>query len=99
LFIDALSKVEKIAFRGEIVLPKEAFVALSSSLTSGGTEFANARNATAGTLRQLDTALVQKRRLTVCIYDILFSTELLDKNSSIFQIESAEQQFQYFRLR
>lgn len=75
MYIPALASHELISLRGEIVMPKTAFERLTTrETTSGGLEFANARNATAGTLRHLNPQLVKKRGLTLEIYDILFSS-------------------------
>ncbi len=91
-FIEWLKTNPVIAFRGEIVMPKEAFSSLATTLTTSWTTFANPRNATAGTLRQLDTSLVKKRWLTVRVYDILYSEWTL---SCI----NAQEQFHLFRER
>jgi DNA ligase (NAD+) len=86
----ALKTISVIAFRGEIVLTKDAFARLTWVMTTSWGTFANARNAAAGTLRQLDTSLVQKRWLTVFVYDILF----VDGDIGC---ASAEDQFALFR--
>jgi len=59
-------------------MPKTAFERLGTvETTSGGLEFANPRNATAGTLRHLNPQLVKKRGLTLEVYDLIFSSEPL----------------------
>lgn len=85
--IQALSWMAAIAFRGEIVIPKDAFLRLASARTTWGTLFANARNAAAGTLRQLDTNLVRERGLEVFIYDVLFHSDPLPCGSAAEQFE------------
>jgi len=92
LFIAWLRTTSTISLRGEIVIPKQAFLWLWDTLTTSGGSFANARNATAGTLRQLDTSLVKKRWLTVRIYDILYSEWNLS-------CKNANDQFKLFRER
>lgn len=58
--------------RGEIVMHKEAFAALNADQAKAGKPlFANPRNLAAGTIRQLDPALVAARPLTFHAYDLL----------------------------
>lgn len=58
--------------RGEIVMLKADFAALNErQRASGQPEFANPRNLAAGTIRQLDPALVAERPLHFRGYDIL----------------------------
>lgn len=55
---------EKIEIRGEVVINKKDFQSLNASrLQEGENLFANPRNAAAGSLRQLDSKIVSKRRL------------------------------------
>lgn len=56
----------KIEFRGEIYMPNKVFIRLNSE----GANFANPRNAAAGTMRQLDSSIVAKRSLSTFIYAI-----------------------------
>ncbi len=50
--------------RGEVYMPTEAFEHLNKSVIENkGESFANPRNATAGTLKQLDPAVVEERHL------------------------------------
>ncbi|HVQ44619.1 MAG TPA: NAD-dependent DNA ligase LigA [Candidatus Saccharimonadia bacterium] len=58
--------------RGEIVMLKKDFEALNIANTEAGRPlFANPRNTAAGTIRQLDPALVAARPLTFFAYDLL----------------------------
>lgn len=58
--------------RGEIVMLKKDFEALNDcQRAEGKPEFANPRNLAAGTMRQLDPALVAARPLTFVAYDLL----------------------------
>ena len=55
--------------RGEVYFTKEAFARVNAERASAGEElFANPRNTAAGTLKQLDSALVAKRRLDIILY-------------------------------
>jgi DNA ligase (NAD+) len=58
-----------ITVRGECYMPKASFDAVNQLRQENGeTEFANPRNAAAGTLRQLDTSVVAKRNLATFLY-------------------------------
>lgn len=58
-----------ITVRGECYLPKASFDKINQERQANGEpEFANPRNAAAGTLRQLDTAVVAKRNLATFLY-------------------------------
>ena len=66
-----LSLLEKldITVRGECYMPRASFDQVNQSRQENGEpEFANPRNAAAGTLRQLDTAVVAKRNLATFLY-------------------------------
>ena len=66
-----LSLPEKldITVRGECYMPRASFDRVNQSRQENGEpEFANPRNAAAGTLRQLDTAVVAKRNLATFLY-------------------------------
>ncbi len=57
--------------RGEIVMLKADFAALNEQQRAAGRpEYANPRNLAAGTIRQLDPALVASRPLTFIAYDL-----------------------------
>ena len=57
--------------RGEVYLPREAFVALNQEREeSGEPAFANPRNAAAGSLRQLDPRVAARRPLAMVCYGI-----------------------------
>ncbi|BBE40517.1 NAD-dependent DNA ligase LigA [Streptococcus dysgalactiae] len=58
-----------ITVRGEAYMSRQSFKAINEERQENGeTEFANPRNAAAGTLRQLDTAVVAKRQLATFLY-------------------------------
>ncbi|MEZ3162351.1 NAD-dependent DNA ligase LigA [Halorubrum sp. RMP-47] len=63
---------DRLAVRGEVYMPRDAFEAYNEALIERGEEpFANPRNAAAGTLRQLDPAVVAERPLDVFFFDVL----------------------------
>ena len=65
---DPLARVE---VRGEAFLPLDAFEQINRErIKQGEATFANPRNAAAGTLRQLDSKIVAKRRLNFFAYTL-----------------------------
>ena len=68
---------EFLAVRGEVYMPKDAFQEHNRERIERGEEpFANPRNATAGTIRQLDPSVVAERPLAVFYFDVLEASEL-----------------------
>ncbi|HES9515711.1 DNA ligase [Streptococcus pneumoniae] len=64
-----LSEELDITVRGECYMPRASFDQVNQARQENGEpEFANPRNAAAGTLRQLDTAVVAKRNLATFLY-------------------------------
>ena len=60
-----------IEVRGEVYLPVTGFQRIIEEMIAAGEEpFANARNTAAGTLKQLDPALVAKRPLEIVLYGL-----------------------------
>ena len=63
---------ERLAVRGEAVLPVRAFRRMNDQLVREGKEpFKNPRNAAAGSLRQLDPGVAASRPLALYAYDVL----------------------------
>lgn len=61
-----------IEVRGEIFMSKKAFQALNDEQMKDGVEpFKNPRNAAAGTIRQLDSRIVGKRKLDAFLYYLM----------------------------
>lgn len=61
-----------LALRGEVLMYLEDFERLNEGLIQDGEEpFANPRNASAGALRQLDTARTARLPLRIVLYDVL----------------------------
>ena len=62
---------EILEVRGEVYLPVAGFQRIREEMIAAGEEpFANARNTAAGTLKQLDPALVAKRPLEIVLYGL-----------------------------
>ncbi|WP_226004657.1 NAD-dependent DNA ligase LigA [Natrinema salinisoli] len=85
---------DSLAVRGEVYMPKDAFQAHNRERIERGEEpFANPRNATAGTIRQLDPSVVADRPLAVFYFDVLEASELEDTH------REALERFPEFGLR
>ncbi|WP_265109251.1 NAD-dependent DNA ligase LigA [Halosolutus halophilus] len=70
-----------LAVRGEVYMPKDAFQDYNRERIERGEEpFANPRNATAGTIRQLDPSIVAERPLDVFFFDVLDASDLQDSH-------------------
>ena len=76
-----------VEVRGEAFLPLDVFESINQERkTQGQALFANPRNAAAGTLRQLDSKIVDRRRLNFFAYTL----HLPNKNEASTQWESLE---------
>ena len=65
-----------ITVRGECYMPRTSFDRVNQVRQENGeSEFANPRNAAAGTLRQLDTKIVAKRNLATFLYQEVSPTD------------------------
>lgn len=66
---------EFVEVRGEVVMPREAFLELNAILADQGKKlFANPRNAAAGSIRQKDPAVTEKRRLRFIAFGVTADT-------------------------
>lgn len=62
---------QRLEVRGEVYMPLDGFNAYNQkALAAGEKQFANPRNAAAGSLRQLDPRLTAKRPLEFCSYSV-----------------------------
>ena len=62
----------RIEIRGEVYLPRKVFERINKEKADAGESlFANPRNAAAGTMRNLDPALVAKRGLSAWMYQLV----------------------------
>src|SRR5688572_18045315 len=70
--LPASAMAGRIEVRGEVFLPKKAFERINAQREQDGEPiFANPRNAAAGTLRNLDPALVASRGLSAFFYQLV----------------------------
>ncbi|BAY91009.1 MULTISPECIES: NAD-dependent DNA ligase LigA [unclassified Tolypothrix] len=71
LNFEGLEILEKVEVRGEAFLPLDVFKQINEERQKAGEQlFANPRNAAAGTLRQLDSKIVARRRLDFFAYTL-----------------------------
>lgn len=75
----------RLEVRGEVYIARSTFARINREAEEAGDKiFANPRNAAAGSLRQLDSRLTAKRRLTMFSYSVgLFDGTLPDRHSEI----------------
>jgi DNA ligase (NAD+) len=63
---------DRLEVRGEVYMPRGAFAALNEQLEREGKPlYANARNTTAGTVRQKDPSVTASRRLALWCYQVV----------------------------
>ncbi len=71
LNLEGLENLERVEVRGEAFLPLDVFKQINEERQKAGESvFANPRNAAAGTLRQLDSRIVARRRLDFFAYTL-----------------------------
>ncbi|KXT95209.1 NAD-dependent DNA ligase LigA [Streptococcus oralis] len=77
-----------ITVRGECYMPRASFDQVNQARQENGEpEFANPRNAAAGTLRQLDTAVVAKRNLATFLYQEASSSTRVSQEKVLEHLE------------
>ena len=70
-----------LSVRGEVYMPKDEFERINEILTAKDEKtFANPRNAAAGTLRQLDSAVVRERGLAFSAFEIQHSSRSFESD-------------------
>lgn len=70
--------------RGEVYLPRKSFELLNAERESNNEVlFANPRNAAAGSLRQLDSKITAKRRLSAFIYSIVGDDNIVSQENAL----------------
>lgn len=66
-----VDELKNFKIRGEVFISKENFVKINEKqLEDGKNEFANPRNAAAGSIRQLDSKVASKRNLDIFIFNL-----------------------------
>ncbi|MFC1615988.1 NAD-dependent DNA ligase LigA [Patescibacteria group bacterium] len=86
-----LNKMIDVEISGEVLMPKKSFEKLNKKqVENNQAEFANPRNAAAGSVRQLDPQVAADRNLDMIVYQI-------DKNSLGAAIKSQEQALKFFQ--
>jgi DNA ligase (NAD+) len=76
----------RIEVRGELFLTREAFERMNREREEAEEPlFANPRNAAAGTMRNLDPALVAKRGLSAFMYQVVATQDLFDSHTKTLQ--------------
>lgn len=84
---------EKRSFevRGEVYLPRKSFELLNKERENNNEVlFANPRNAAAGSLRQLDSKITAKRRLSAFIYSIVGDDSIISQEHALNIAEDYE---------
>lgn len=75
---------DRLEVRGEVFMPRGAFAALNEQLEHEGKPlYANARNTTAGTVRQKDPAVTASRRLSLWTYQLVGAHGLATHSESL----------------
>ncbi|MBA2264658.1 MAG: NAD-dependent DNA ligase LigA [Chloroflexi bacterium] len=80
---------DRLEVRGEVYMPRGAFASLNEQLEKEGRPlYANARNTTAGTVRQKDPKVTASRRLSVWTYQLVGAHGLSTHSESLALLES-----------
>ncbi len=77
---------ERFEIRGEVLMPVEGFKKMNESrIKEGEAAFANPRNATAGTLKMQDPAVVAKRPLDCFLYSVAIEESIFSSHYESLQ--------------
>lgn len=78
-----LTRPVDLVVEGEIYMTRSGLIALNKAQEKAGKPiFANPRNAAAGSVRQIDSAIAAKRPLAVFLYDIDLLSETMPKSQA-----------------
>ncbi|HFI0236593.1 TPA: NAD-dependent DNA ligase LigA [Streptococcus suis] len=84
-----LPQAVDMTVRGECYMPKASFDRVNQQRQEAGeAEFANPRNAAAGTLRQLDTGVVAQRGLATFLYQEASPSEVTSQSQVLEKLDS-----------
>lgn len=84
-----LKSNDTLEIRGEVYLPRSEFEKINEDLLKKGKQLlANPRNAAAGTLRQLDSKLVEERNLSIFVFTILKGNTFKTDSESLNYLNS-----------
>lgn len=84
-----LPRAVDITVRGECYMPKASFDRVNQQRQEAGeAEFANPRNAAAGTLRQLDTGVVAQRGLATFLYQEASPSEATSQSQVLEKLDA-----------
>ncbi len=73
--------------RGEVFMPRDAFIALNQSREVAGEElFANARNTASGTLKMQDSSVVASRKLDCFLYSLMTDDQKIYSHEKAIQM-------------
>lgn len=82
----------RLEIRGEVYLPKKAFERMNQEQQAAGEQlYANARNTAAGTMRNLDPALVARRGLAAWMYQVVRPADAGESNNPPLHAEMLRQ--------
>ncbi len=75
----SIDYLEPLHLKAEIMLAKSQLAQINTErIMRGESEFANTRNAAAGTIKLLDPQEVKKRKLSIFVYEILYTNTAID---------------------
>lgn len=81
--------VNELCVRGEVYMPREAFERLNREKEQAGEKlWANPRNAAAGSLRQLDSAVTSKRGLDIFVFNMQYGSLYDDGREAVTHAEA-----------
>ncbi len=84
--------------RGEAFMPNDQFAKINSErILTGENQFANPRNACAGTLRQLNPQIVAARKLDFFAYSIHLSDDYVNKDSDLNRPQKQSEALQWLK--